>query len=660
MRFDEEDEIRVVKHLKEIEGRPMSGGYNLRSKNSRSKRNEEKKGNGLPLAHCSCENFFYMLIAFWNIRGLGGTGKIEMIKVRLKTMPRSLSDHCPLLVDSGVVDWDPKPFRTIDAWLTYAAFKETGILLKKANLTWVTLAHKEGGSNDLKDYRPISMVGCVYKVVAKILSKRLQSFMPELVGEEQSAFVSGRKIIDEALIACEVVHWVRKKKIPTWLIKLDFQKAYDRIWWSFVDRVLKSMGFGEVWRSWIRTCLSTASMSVLVNGTTTKPFKLQRGLRQGDPLSPFLFVMVSQVLNSTLGRLCEKGRIRSLDIGHNRVSIMHLQFADDTILFCPCDHKPLMSYKRLLGGFELITGLKINYNKSVLIGVNCNNEEVELACKTLDCRKGSLPMNYLGIPLGANPRRIETWKPVIRKVEDRLKGWKSRHLSKAGKLVLIKAVLNNLPMYYLNLFKMPKAMAAKITSLQSSMQRQLGDGTRTLFWDDVWMKDGRLRDRFSNLYRVAVDKARAPSVIVAFGMGMYGVGLQWRRALWSWEEQELSELQTGLAKVGIRQSEVDKLIWKHDKEERVNTKDRLVRCRILPTSEIICVICGKAPESVHHLFFTCEYAWKLWGSALRFWNILWVWAGDPRQCFESWIYGANRKSEKEDWMTTFFAVIWSL
>ncbi|XP_057732869.1 uncharacterized protein LOC130948168 [Arachis stenosperma] len=149
------------------------------------------------------------------------------------------------------------------------------------------------------------------------------------------------------------------------------------------------------------------------------------------------------------------------------------------------------------------------------------------------------------------------------------------------------------------------------------MQRQLGDGTRTLFWDDVWMKDGRLRDRFSNLYRVAVDKARAPSVIVAFGMGMYGVGLQWRRALWSWEEQELSELQTGLAKVGIRQSEVDKLIWKHDKEERVNTKDRLVRCRILPTSEIICVICGKAPESVHHLFFTCEYAWKLWDSALR-------------------------------------------
>nr|XP_025692373.1 uncharacterized protein LOC112794597 [Arachis hypogaea] len=118
------------------------------------------------------------------------------------------------------------------------------------------------------------MVGCVYKVVAKILSKRLQPVMPELVEEEQSAFVSGRKIVNGALIACEVVHWVRKKEIPAWLIKLDFQKVYDRIQWSFVDKVLKSMGFGEVWRSWIRTCLSTASMSVLVNGTTIKPFKL--------------------------------------------------------------------------------------------------------------------------------------------------------------------------------------------------------------------------------------------------------------------------------------------------------------------------------------------------------------------------------------------------
>ncbi|QHO37630.1 Putative ribonuclease H protein [Arachis hypogaea] len=125
-----------------------------------------------------------------------------------------------------------------------------------------------------------------------------------------------------------------------------------------------------------------------------------------------------------------------------------------------------------------MTGLKINYNKSVLIGVNCSNEEVELACKMLGCKNGSLPMNYLGIPLGANPRRIETWKPVIRKVEDRLKGWKSRYLSKAEKLVLIKAVLNNLPMCYLNLFKMPKAVATKITSLQSRFFWEKSDGMK--------------------------------------------------------------------------------------------------------------------------------------------------------------------------------------
>ncbi|XP_057755556.1 uncharacterized protein LOC130974717 [Arachis stenosperma] len=103
--------------------------------------------------------------------------------------------------------------------------------------------------------------------------------MTALVGEEQSAFVKGRKIVDGALIACEAVHWLKKKKASAWLIKLDFHKAYDRVRWSFVDVVLENMGFGEKWRD------TTASMSILVNGTPTIPFKLHRGLHKGDPLS---------------------------------------------------------------------------------------------------------------------------------------------------------------------------------------------------------------------------------------------------------------------------------------------------------------------------------------------------------------------------------------
>nr|XP_029145792.1 uncharacterized protein LOC114924687 [Arachis hypogaea] len=252
-------------------------------------------------------------------------------------------------------------------------------LPKEANLTWVTLAHKEGGTNELKDYWPISMVGCLYKL--------------------------------------------KRSRKAGWLIKLDFQKAYDRFLWDFVDMVLEGMGFGCISRRWIWECLTTASMAILINGTTTKPFNLQRELRQGDPLSTFLFVLVGEVLNKMLERLCKKGVLRMLEVGKGKVELSHLQFANDTILFCPCDLETISNYRRVLLGFELLSSLRINYDKIVLIGLNMVDGETQRACEVLRCKEGFLPIKYLGVPLGANPKRIHTWDPVIRKVEERLKGW---------------------------------------------------------------------------------------------------------------------------------------------------------------------------------------------------------------------------------------------
>ena len=121
--------------------------------------------------------------------------------------------------------------------------------------------------------------------------------MPNLIGETQSTFVSGRKILDKALIANEVVHRVKKRKEKSILFKLDFQKAYNTVRWSFVDSVLDAMAFGIKWRKWVSCCLSIASMSVIVNGSSCPPFKIHRGLKQGDLLSPFIFVLVTEVFN---------------------------------------------------------------------------------------------------------------------------------------------------------------------------------------------------------------------------------------------------------------------------------------------------------------------------------------------------------------------------
>ncbi|XP_016165230.1 uncharacterized protein LOC107607841 [Arachis ipaensis] len=223
------------------------------------------------------------------------------------------------------------------------------------------------------------------------------------------------------------------------------------------------MGFGRRWRAWIIECIRSASISVMVNGAPSKPFKMERGLRQGDLLSPFLFILVVDVLNRMIGEAVRNRRIAPLLVGRDNVELSHLQFDDDTILFCPLEEETVRNYKRLLRCFEVMSGLSINFDKSSLIPVNCSQEWASQMCRLLGCQAANLPVKYLEINLGANPRLVKTWKPLIDKVEEKLSLWKAKVLSKARKLVLIKFVINSLPTYYLSLYKMPVTVAKKIS-----------------------------------------------------------------------------------------------------------------------------------------------------------------------------------------------------
>ncbi|XP_016168270.1 uncharacterized protein LOC107610782 [Arachis ipaensis] len=153
------------------------------------------------------------------------------------------------------------------------------------------------------------------------------------------------------------------------------------------------MGFGRRWRGWVMECVSTCSMSVLINGSPSKPFKMERGLRQGDPLSPFPFVLVVDVLHRMIGEAVRNGRISPLLVGRDHIELSHLQFADDTVLFCPPEEETIKNYRKLLRCFQLIV---------------------------LGYKQANLPVKYLGISLGANPRMVKTWKPVIDKMEEKL------------------------------------------------------------------------------------------------------------------------------------------------------------------------------------------------------------------------------------------------
>ena len=196
-------------------------------------------------------------------------------------------------------------------------FHASGTLTPGLNSSFITLVPKKEKALSLKDFRPISLIGSVYKILSKVLTNRLKLVMPSIIGDSQSAFLGGRNILDGVLIANEVEDsWVKTKKAGL-IFKIDFEKAFDSITWNFLFSMLANFGFGVKWISWIQECVSTARISILVNGSPTKEFNPQKGLRQGDPLSPFLFNLVVEALNILLQRAMDLRVLNGVSIGAN-------------------------------------------------------------------------------------------------------------------------------------------------------------------------------------------------------------------------------------------------------------------------------------------------------------------------------------------------------
>lgn len=250
-------------------------------------------------------------------------------------------------------------------------------LVRGINSSFVALLPKNDNPSCFSEFRPISLIGSLYKVLSKVLSSRIKSVLPKIISESQSAFKRGRSILDGVLVANEIVDEWKKKQKKGIVLKLDFEKAYDSINWEFLFSMLSNFGFGSKWINWMKECVSTARISILVNGSPTPEFSPQRGLRQGEPLSPFLFNIVAEGLNILLSRAVQIGLIKGATLGSNDIIITHLQFADDTILFSEARREEVINIKRILRCFEILSGLKINYHKSVICGIGINEELIK-------------------------------------------------------------------------------------------------------------------------------------------------------------------------------------------------------------------------------------------------------------------------------------------
>jgi hypothetical protein len=197
--------------------------------------------------------------------------------------------------------------------ILFDQFHANANLPKSFSSYFVTLIPKVNSPLALNEFRPISLLGGLYKLVAKVLAKRFAKVMDSLVSPTQSAFLKGRLLVDGVMVVNEIVDWAKKTGKSCLIFKVDFEKAYDSVEWSFLDYMLERFGFGEKWKKWICSCVYGGSMSVLVNGSPTEEINIQRGLKQGDPLAPFLFLLVVEGLGGLMKKVVDLNRFTGFE-----------------------------------------------------------------------------------------------------------------------------------------------------------------------------------------------------------------------------------------------------------------------------------------------------------------------------------------------------------
>ncbi|KAK9067117.1 hypothetical protein SSX86_014442 [Deinandra increscens subsp. villosa] len=334
-------------------------------------------------------------------------------------------------------------------------FFDSGVISCGCGSAFLALIAKKNDPRCPSDFRPICLIGVIQKVISKCLANRLKKVIHSVISDTQSAFISGRNIIDGPLMMNEILGWLKRSKGSAFLFKVDIEKAFDSLNWDFLQSILVQMGFPFRWCSWIDGILKASRVSVLINGSPTLEFQCSRGLRQGDPLSPFLFVIAMEALSCILRKAESAGLFSGVSLPNNGPSISHLLFADDVLFIGNWSASSLLNINRILRCFFLSSGLKINLSKSCIYNIGRNEAEVNYVANSLGCSLGTFPFNYLGIPIGGNMNTAKNWKPVFDKFKSRLSRWKSNSLSIGGRLTLLKSVLSSLPLYFFSLFRAP-------------------------------------------------------------------------------------------------------------------------------------------------------------------------------------------------------------
>lgn len=333
------------------------------------------------------------------------------------------------------------------------------------NKTLIALIPKVENVVSMKQFRPISLCNVSYKIVTKVLAKRLREIMELLVSPCQCNFIPHRQSGDNIVIAQEVIHSMKNRKGAVgWMaIKIDLEKAYDRLNWGFIRDTLQDIGLPESFVNLVWECISTSRMKVLWNGEALEEFSPSRGIRQGGPISPYLFVLCIERLFHLINAAVEYKFWSPIQLSRGGPKLSHLAFADDLMLFAEASADQVEIIKTTLKLFCDSSGQKVSQDKTrVFFSRNVSREKKKELSESLGFQCTEDMGKYLGAPLIHQRSCRQSYQFILDRVNQRLSNWKASQLSLAGRVTLAKSVIQAMPSYVMQTTSLPRALCDEI------------------------------------------------------------------------------------------------------------------------------------------------------------------------------------------------------
>ncbi|GJY98016.1 RNA-directed DNA polymerase, eukaryota [Tanacetum coccineum] len=463
---------------------------------------------------------------------------------------------------------------------------------KGCNSSFIALIPKNLDSKIVSDYRPISLIGSLYKVVTKILANHLSMVISDLISDVQTAFLPNRQILDGPFILNELLSWCKQKNQQAMVFKVDFAKAYDSIRWDFLDDVLNCFGFGCKWR-----------------------------LKQGDPLAPYLFILVMEALH--------------------------------------------LSFSRAI-------------NAGIFTGVGVPTPTIMAAAATIGCSIMETPFNYLGIMVGGNMSLIKSWDDTVSKLKSRLSKYKLKTLSIGGRFALLKSVLGSTPIYSMSLYKVPKAVLQSMEAIHRNFFNGIQDDERKIAWVKwskvlaskkqgglgvssfyalnrsllvKWM--WRFLSRVNSLWFWVISAVHGSTILEShtyysstWSSIVKEINLLKDHGTWDLNGDDVFRVRDvrNLLDTTFLPTDVTPTRWVKTIPIKINIFAWKVFLYRLPTrsnlnsrnvavSSLMCPICNDALEDVSHLFFSCAMSIDAARLVCRWWNVMWT----PVNSYSEWL-----------------------